>query len=91
MTFETASSAEIVRPCWFIYLDILDDPLFAWTGGYNIAISGQSDALLNNTFLGTSALVEIGEVYSALIFLFGNGTGLAVFVWWLERHPPGAP
>lgn len=31
------------------------------------------------------------RLYSALIFVFGNGTGLAVFVWYLERHPPGAP
>ena len=85
MTYEAAGRAEIVRPCWFVYLDILDDPLFAWTGGYDIAITGQGDSLLNNTFLGTSGLVEIGEVADER----GGGPGTPITLSGVDPALPG--
>lgn len=62
MTYEAESAAEVIRNAWFVYLDIEGDPLFAWSGTFDVELTGQSDTLLNNTWTGTSGLIEIGEI-----------------------------
>lgn len=64
MTIDVASANQIVRPVFFCWLDIADDPLWAWTGTYPIDMgSGNTDELLDGqTFQAVGVMAEIGAV-----------------------------
>lgn len=62
MTFSAAAEAPVVRPVWFLYLDIKNDPLKIWTGPIGVALSSTGDSTLDGTWLPGSGLIEIGEI-----------------------------
>jgi hypothetical protein len=58
-----ALGAQVIRPVFFAYLDILGDPLRANTSGASITITGTPDPDLNQTFDGLDpTIVDIGPV-----------------------------
>lgn len=62
-TAATALEAKVIRPVFFVYLDIVGDPLYANTSGATIAITGSADPDLNNTFDGIDpTVVDVGPV-----------------------------
>jgi hypothetical protein len=62
-TAAAALDAQVIRPVFFVYLDIVSDPLYANTSGATITISGTGDADLDNTFNGLDpTVVDIGPV-----------------------------
>lgn len=62
-TAAAALDAPVIRPVFFVYLDIVGDPLFANTSGATITITGTGDPDLDNTFDGIDpTVVDIGSV-----------------------------
>jgi hypothetical protein len=63
-TAATALNAQVIRPVFMVYLDIVSDPLRACTAGNSLAISGTGDADLDGfTFDGVDAqFVDISQV-----------------------------
>jgi hypothetical protein len=66
-THVAALGAEVIKPVWFVYLDIDGDPVRANTSGANITPSGTGDPDLDgHEFLGISAaFVDITPVKQA--------------------------
>lgn len=66
-THAAALDAEVIKPAWFVYLDIEGDPVRANSSGTNITPSGTGDPDLDgHEFLGISgALVDITPVKQA--------------------------
>lgn len=62
MTFASEAEAVVVRPVWFVYLDIADDPLKMWTGPMGITLSSTGDSTLDGDWLSSSGLADIGEI-----------------------------
>lgn len=65
MTYEAEAAKPVVRPAWFVFLDIKDDPLKFWTGPMSITLgSGDvgGDTSLQGDWLATGSLVDIGEI-----------------------------
>ncbi len=59
-----ALSADVIKPVFFAWLDILGDPVRANTSGMDLTVSGSGDADLDgNEFFGINAdLVEVSPV-----------------------------
>lgn len=62
MTYEAEAEKIIVRPAWFVFLDIKDDPLKMWTGPMGISLSETGDSSLDGEWLPSSGLADIGEI-----------------------------
>ncbi len=62
MTYEAEAEKTVVRPAWFVFLDIKDDPLRLWTGPMGITLSATGDTPLNGNWSPGSGLVDIGEI-----------------------------
>ena len=53
----------VIRPAWIVRLDILDDPLYLWTGLGQLTPSGTGDAALDGyTFDGSGELGKIEPI-----------------------------
>ena len=62
MTIADRLLAPTVRPVFAGWLDLLDDPVFGWTGPGSLALSGTGDPVLdNNIFVPVEGAVEIGD------------------------------
>ena len=63
-THSAALDAEVIKPVWFAYLDVVGDPVFANTSGADITPTGTGDPDLDdNEFVGISPrLVEVTSV-----------------------------
>ena len=61
---QTAASAPVNVPVLFVYLDVVDDPLLAWSGRGDIEITGSADPLLSldPTFFGLGAIASVSGV-----------------------------
>lgn len=58
-----AIGQNVVYEGWFIRLDIEDDPVQIWTGGYDVTFAGTDDAALNGiAFEGRGVIGGIGEI-----------------------------
>ena len=62
MTYEAEAEKVVVRPAWFVFLDIKDDPLKFWTGPMAINLSSTGDSLLDGDWSADGGLVDIGEI-----------------------------
>ena len=62
MTYEAEAEKTVVRPAWFVFLDIKDDPLRMWTGPMGINLSSTGDSTLDGDWLPSSGLADIGEI-----------------------------
>jgi len=62
MTFASEAEAIIVRPVWFVFLDIASDPLKMWTGPIDITLSSTGDSTLDGDWISSSGLADIGEI-----------------------------
>lgn len=62
MTYEAEAEKIVVRPAWFVFLDIKDDPLKMWTGPMSITLSATGDSSLDGEWLLSSGLGDIGEI-----------------------------
>lgn len=58
------SDNAVVRPVYFLYLDVVGDPLWAWTGMADISITVADDPLLSSgrTFTAVGHLGSVSDV-----------------------------
>lgn len=60
---QTEVQKEIIRPVWIVRLDIVGDPVLAWTGRGPFSPVGTGDGALDgNTFVGLGNLGKISEI-----------------------------
>jgi hypothetical protein len=56
-------TAEVTHPVWFIFLDVLGDPIRATTAGFDVTFSGSGDDELDGTYTAMDpTVVSVGDV-----------------------------
>ena len=62
-TAKAALEQSVITPAWFIYLDVLGDPIRVTTFGADVTVTGDADAELNGTYSSIShEALTVGEV-----------------------------
>lgn len=60
----TEAAKATIFPVWLVYLDVSGDPLWAWTGNFDIQVTAAADPLLvtTRTFVATYQMGEISDI-----------------------------
>lgn len=62
-TAAAALDQDVIKPVWFVYLDILGDPVRANSSGSNIVIAGSGQPDLDGTYIGVDPrLVSMSSI-----------------------------